>query len=92
MLWTAIWPKNKSCDSDHVHLGDSYKLVIAVLILHMVNSYTLFEVSSCSTDISGGVILKNVSCDPDHAHFRDDFVSVGWDLLWSAYIPNLKSL
>ena len=29
-------------------------------------------------------------CDPDHAPFRD-FLSVGWDLLCSAYIPNLST-
>ena len=28
----------------------------------------------------------------DHAHFRDSLSSVGWDLLWSIGIPNLKCL
>jgi len=32
------------------------------------------------------------SCDSDHAPFRDNLSSVGWDLLCSTHIPNLKCL
>jgi len=30
---------------------------------------------------------KNGSRDPDHTPFRDGFSSIGWDLLWPAYVP-----
>jgi len=45
---------NESRDPDHAYLEDSYQLV-TMLILHTVNSYTKFEVSSFSRsrDISG---------------------------------------
>jgi len=29
---------------------------------------------------------------PGHASFRDSLPSMGWHLLWSAYLPNLRSL
>jgi len=42
-------------------------------------------------DISGDVKFYNGSRDFDYTPLRDDFSSAGWDLLWSTYVPNLKS-
>jgi len=95
LLWRNVLnPKcrNYSRDPDHAHLLDCH-WVITRLILHMANPYTKFEVSSISrTGIARGVTFQNGSYDSDHAPFQGWFFSLAeWDLLWSTYIPNLKS-
>ena len=51
-------------------------------------TFALGNESSSSTE---AIKLYNRSPDPDHTP-REDFSSVGWDLLWSTCVPNLKSL
>jgi len=59
-------------------------------------AYTDFEVASLSRyrNISCRVKFKTGAHDYDYdiVPFRDGFSSSGWDLLWSTYVPNLKSL
>ena len=78
--------RNYSLDPDHAHLGDSQST------LNVANSYRKSEVTSfsLSRDISRGIKFQKGPCDPDP--FRDGFLSADWDLLWSTYVPNLKSL
>ena len=82
-----------SHDPDHAHFPWG-QLVIRRLILHVVNSCTKFEVSSCSRcrDIVKGVQICNVPRVPDHTPFRDGLLSAGWDLLPLTYRPNMKFL
>ena len=56
------------------------------LIQTMRLSSTVFEILS--------LIFQKLkrSRDSDYASFRDNLSSVGWDLLSSTCIPNLKSL
>jgi len=58
----------------------------------MANQCTKFEVSSLSRsmDILEGQKNLNGSCDD--APLRDSLSSIGWKLLWSTCIPNLKCL
>jgi len=52
----------------------------------MTLSCTVFEILSLIFQKLKG------SRDSDHAYFRDGLSSVGWDLLCSTHIPNLKHL
>ena len=63
--------RNGSRDPDYTHIR-----VIIRLILHMVNSYTKFEVSSfsCCIDILGGVKVYSWSHGHNRALCRDHFV------------------
>jgi len=71
-----------------------WQFVIPMLNHHIVNHCTKFKVSSFSHsgDILGGTKNLNGSCDHNHTPFRYSLSSVGWDYLWSSYVPNLKSL
>jgi len=62
-------------------------------VVRMINIHTQFEVSSLSRSryILGGLSLKWVTWR-EHAHFWDILSSVGWDLLCSTHIQNLKCL
>jgi len=79
----------RSHNCDHARLTDY--LSILRLILHTANQCTKLEVTSlsCSTDILGG--LKWITLR-DHATYRDGLSSIGWDLLRSPCLPNLKYL
>ena len=68
--------------------------VIRRLGLAMINMHTKFEVYSLSRSrdiLQGTKNLKWITWR-DHAHFRDVLSSVGWDLLCSTHILNLKCL
>jgi len=60
----------------------------------MINMHTKFEVSSLSRfrDILEGLKIQKWVTWRDHAHSRDGLSSVGWNLLCSTHIPNLKCL
>jgi len=70
------------------------QFVVRRLGLAMINMYTKFEVSglSHSRDILGGTKNLKWVTWRGHAHFRDGLTSVGWDLLCTTHILNLKCL
>jgi len=63
---------------------------LASVVSYVQNLKSLAVVAVADTSGGGGENSK-MSRDPDHAPFTDD-LSAGWDLLPSAYRPNLKFL
>lgn len=62
-------------------------------VLHMAYQCTKIKVASLShyRNIYMGKKFNNGD-DSDHASFREDLLLSGRDLLWSTYVPNLKSV
>jgi len=67
---------NEYCASGRNFLREVYYLVFDVL----------------HAFILGGLEIAKWVTWPDYALFRDGLSSVGLDLLWSTYTPNLRSL
>ena len=93
VILSLIFQKLKRlCESDHSPFRDNLS-VGWHLLWSICKTYTKYEVSSLSRsrDLWGTKDLKWVTWH-GHAHFRDGLSSVGWDLLCSTHVLNLKCL